>query len=136
MSGAGGSDQWFIGWVLNAAVALLYAMFGALWVHVGQTKKDAVAIASDVRRELLAASERERADRAARVLEHREDLNRVWTEVQTGQRAVVDAHQRMLDQLGTVTERLGHMPTRDEMKADGAEREARIMALVRPVRAA
>ncbi|SRR6266481_743614 len=128
MSTANTNDQWFVSWVMTAAVGLLYAMFGAVWLHIGQSKREAIDAAQDVRRELLAGAETDRTDRATRAREHREDLDRIWTELRTNQRAGLEQHQRMLDQLASAVERLGHMPTREEMKADGSEREARIMA--------
>jgi hypothetical protein len=125
------NDQWFFTWALNAAVGLLYALVGALWLHIGQSKKEALSAAEGVRRELLAANAIEREDRAARGTEYREALDDIRNEIRANQRAAGEAHQRMLDKLGELIARLGQVPTRDEMKADGVERELRVMTALR-----
>ena len=123
-------DLGFFSQAINYVIMLLYAIVGSLFWRIEQTKRDAEKTALDVRRELLAAADIERKDRADRQKEHRADMDNVWTKIEANQAMALTQHQRMLDQLVGQTERLSRMPLREDVRADATAMESRIMAAI------
>ena len=130
MSTGSPPDQSYVLYLFQAAVALLYALFGFTYYQIGQSKKDAIQTALDVRRELLATADIERQSLTIRIQEHRDDLEKIWGEIQQNRRVSSEQHAKMSDQINGVSERLAHLPTREEIKADAIERETRLTQIM------
>lgn len=117
--------------ILGLAVTVLMAMFGFLWTAISRLSADVkqdIARMDDEQREGLAHT----ADAIeAKAGEHRQGQQQLWSELRLAEVRANEYRQR-------VEERLGQLPTRDEMQAARIETrgdlramEDRLLAVIR-----
>jgi DNA-binding protein H-NS len=121
---------WLLQWVTGAVFALLTTVIGFLWHQIGASKKEAIEVAEQVRKDLVEATRMQREEMSVRHAENQLKFDRIEEEIAARGIASQTQHNRLDDKLSKVLELIAEKPSRDDVRADMAALKTDIAALV------
>lgn len=107
-----GGDQPLVTWLFGIAVTLISGAFAFTHVRIGQVRDEGRSDLEQLRAEIM-----------ARLEESTKDRLRLWEETRNIQREVATTNREVLEKLGAV-------PTRQELRSDLAASEQRIQQMI------
>ncbi len=127
MSDPAGLDaKEIVGWVASGLGALASGAVAFLWRLNGDTKKEVLSRVEAVRAELRERQDLDRNSATARDLVYQKHIDDLWGALGKMEVANRDANSRVFARLDLMSERLGQMPTREEMRQDRNDMEKRL----------